>query len=141
MIKGGSTISWEAWDLKYKPNQDWNHAWGAAPANIVPRYMWGIQPKTPGYGVAIIKPQLATLTNTSIVVPTIRGQIRGEYKKLNNRLSHYTIQIPANMVAEFVLDFPKTAVVSLNGETVNLTFGSVRLEPGVNEIEVRINSF
>ena len=141
MIKGGSTISWEAWDLKYKPNQDWNHAWGAAPANIVPRYMWGIQPKTPGYGVATIKPQLASLKNSSIVVPTIRGKIKADYKKVSNRLSNYTIEIPANMVAEFEMDFPKNVVVSLNGETVNLSFGSVRLGPGVNEIEMKINSF
>ncbi|MDX1286296.1 MAG: alpha-L-rhamnosidase C-terminal domain-containing protein, partial [Draconibacterium sp.] len=141
MIKGGSTVSWEAWDLKYKPNQDWNHAWGAAPANIVPRYMWGIQPKVPGYSVTTIKPQLASLKHSSIVVPTIKGQIIAEYKKVSNRLSNYTIEIPANMVAEFTLDFPKTAVVSLNGQAVNTSFGSVRLNPGVNKIEVKINSF
>ena len=22
-----------------KPNQDWNHAWGAAPANLLPRFL------------------------------------------------------------------------------------------------------
>src|SRR5690606_24731475 len=41
MIKVGSTITMEAWDMKYKPNSDWNHAWGAAPANIIPRHLWG----------------------------------------------------------------------------------------------------
>ncbi len=141
MIKGGSTISWEAWDLRYKPNQDWNHAWGAAPANIVPRYMWGIQPKTPGYGVATIKPQMANLNNSSIVVPTIRGQIKGDYKRINNRLSQYNIDLPANMVAEFTMDFPKNAVVSVNGVPVNLSFGSIRLNSGRSTVEVRINSF
>lgn len=141
MIKAGSTISWEAWDLRYKPNQDWNHAWGAAPANIVPRYMWGIQPKTPGYGVAMIKPQMADLKRSSIVVPTIKGQIKGEYRKISNRFSNYSIEIPANMVAEFFMDFPSSAVVTLNGATVNLSFGSVRLNPGMNKIEIRINSF
>jgi len=141
MIKVGSTISMEAWDMRYKPNSDWNHAWGAAPANIIPRYLWGIQPKVPGYGVATIKPQMASLRNSSIVVPTIKGQIKGKYRKVNNRLSNYIIKIPSNMVAEFIMDFPKTAVVSLNAELVNLSFGSVRLNPGVNNIEVRINSF
>lgn len=141
MIKVGSTISLEAWDMKYKPNSDWNHAWGGVPANIVPRYMWGIQPKTPGYGIACIKPQLSTLESSSIVVPTIRGQINAEYHKLSNRLSHYTIELPSNMVAEFSMDFAQNAVVSLNGKTVNLSFGSVRLTPGVNKIEIRINSF
>ena len=31
MVESGTTITWEAWDQKYKPNQDWNHAWGTAP--------------------------------------------------------------------------------------------------------------
>jgi alpha-L-rhamnosidase len=141
MIKGGSTISWEAWDLKYKPNQDWNHAWGAAPANIVPRYMWGIQPKIPGYGIATIKPQLANLESTSIVVPTIRGQIRGEYKKISNRVQRFVIELPANMVGEFDTSAFTDLIIIVNGESKNPAFGSIRLEPGVNEIELRINSF
>jgi hypothetical protein len=35
----GSTITMEAWSNSVKPNQDWNHAWGAAPANLLPRYL------------------------------------------------------------------------------------------------------
>ena len=27
MVESGTTITWEAWDMKCKPNQDWNHAW------------------------------------------------------------------------------------------------------------------
>lgn len=49
MIRVGSTISLEAWDDKYKPNQDWNHAWGAAPANIIPRRLMGVVPTEPGF--------------------------------------------------------------------------------------------
>ncbi len=141
MIKVGSTITMEAWDMKYKPNSDWNHAWGAAPANIVARYMWGVQPKTPGFGVATIHPQLADLEYSSIEVPTIKGTIKADYKKLNKRLWKYVIELPANMVAEFCADFPENAAVSLNGKTVNQSFGSIRLAPGKNEIEIRINSF
>lgn len=141
MIKGGSTISWEAWDLKYKPNQDWNHAWGAAPANIVPRYLWGIQPKTPGFGQVTIKPQMADLKNSAITVPTIKGQISADYKKVNNRLSKYTLVLPANMVGEFVMDLPAAAVVTLNGTPVSTAFQGIRLNPGLNEIEIKINSF
>ena len=141
MIKVGSTISMEAWDMKYKPNSDWNHAWGAAPANIVPRYLWGIQPKTPGFGVVSIHPQMGNLKNSSIVVPTIKGQIKGKYKRVNARLTQYSIEIPANMAGEFNAGFSAEDVVTLNGETVNLSFGSIRLNPGLNEIEVRVNSF
>jgi arylsulfatase A-like enzyme len=141
MIRIGSTISLEAWDMKYKPNADWNHAWGAAPGNIIPRYLWGIQPKIPGFGVASIKPQMSSLKHASITIPTIRGQIQGEYKKISNRLQRYQITLPANMVGEFALDFAGNEVVTLNGENVNLSFGSIRLNPGINDIEIRINSF
>ena len=141
MIKVGSTISMEAWDMRYKPNSDWNHAWGAAPANIIPRGLWGIQPKTPGFGVVSIKPQMGSLKNSSITVPTIKGQIIGEYKRVNARLTQYSIEIPANMVSEFDAGFSADNVVTVNGETVNLSFGTIRLNPGVNEIEVKLNSF
>ena len=49
MVESGATITWEAWDHKYKPNQDWNHAWGAAPANLLPRYLLGAASATPGW--------------------------------------------------------------------------------------------
>ncbi len=61
MIRIGSTITLEAWDNKYKNNLDWNHAWGAVPANVIPRGLWGIKPKTPGFGIATIKPQMSKL--------------------------------------------------------------------------------
>ena len=44
MLDKGATITMEAWDDSCKPNQDWNHAWGAAPANIIPRRLCGIRP-------------------------------------------------------------------------------------------------
>lgn len=141
MIKVGSTISMEAWDMKYKPNSDWNHAWGAVPANIIPRHLWGIQPETPGFGVVRIEPQPGSLKNSSIKVPTIRGEIKGEYRRVNNRLTTYSIDLPANMTGNFRLNWSSQDVVTLNGEPVDLMFDSVRLHPGKNEIEIRVNSF
>ena len=141
MIKAGSTITMEAWDMKYKPNSDWNHAWGAVPANIIPRYLWGIQPKTSGFGVVQIQPQMSSLKNSSIKIPTLRGEIKGEYRRVNNRLTKYSIELPANMTGEFKMDWSSQDVVTLNGEPVNPMFDSVRLQPGKNEIEIRINSF
>ncbi|MGD1893744.1 MAG: family 78 glycoside hydrolase catalytic domain [Cyclobacteriaceae bacterium] len=141
MIAAGSTIALEAWDMKYKPNLDWNHAWGAAPANIIPRYLWGIQPKTPGFGIISIQPQMSSLKHSSIQMPTLKGTVRGEYEFINNRQQRYTIELPANTVAEFSIPAANNAIINLNGEVTNPGFGSIRLEPGVNEIEVRVNSF
>lgn len=141
MIEAGSTMTWEAWDLKYKPNQDWNHAWGAAPANIIPRGLWGIQPKVAGFEVVTIKPQMASLKNSSIVVPTINGQIKATYIRKNDRLTEYVIELPAGMAGEFVFDKSSENELTLNGNTVNTLFDYVALQPGLNKIQVKVNSF
>ena len=127
--------------MKYKPNADWNHAWGATPANIIPSYLWGIRPKTAGYSIATIKPQMGSLKSSSIEVPTIKGNIKGTYQFVNRRLQRYTIDIPANMVAEFEISGASNQVVKLNGEDVSTAFGSIRLGPGKNKIDLVINSF
>ena len=141
MIRIGSTITLEAWDMKYKPNADWNHAWGAVPANIIPRRLWGIQPQEAGFKVAQIRPQLAGLNESNIEVPTILGSIKADYKKVNSRLKTYTISIPANMVADFVLEDMNEMVVTHNGQKVSTAFKSVRLTPGEHKIKLTVNSF
>ena len=75
MLRVGSTIALEAWDLKYKDNLDWNHAWGAAPANIIPRFVLGVRPLEPGFGKVLIQPQPGSLERIAGTVPTIRGPI------------------------------------------------------------------
>lgn len=141
MIKVGSTISLETWDMKYKPNADWNHAWGAVPANAIPRGLWGIKPKSAGYGIASIKPQLSKLKTSSIKVPTIIGEIKGEFQKVNGRLQEYIIELPANMIGEFEVNTSSDDVVTLNGKKINMAFGNIRLLPGKNEISIKVNSF
>ncbi|RYD49012.1 MAG: hypothetical protein EOP85_02425, partial [Verrucomicrobiaceae bacterium] len=108
MIEKGSTIAMEAWGNNYKPNQDWNHAWGATPANIIPRYVLGLQPLTPGFATALIKPQLGTgdgtlgLTRASGVIPTIRGpvEITVENAPADFRL---ILKTPGNMLARVLV--------------------------------------
>ncbi|THH40397.1 sulfatase-like hydrolase/transferase [Neolewinella litorea] len=141
MIRSGSTMTMEAWDIKYKPNLDLNHAWGAVPANIIPRYLWGIQPQEPGYAVARIHPRLGGLTRSEITVPTLGGPIRATFRRENAREESYTVTIPANMVAEFSVDLREEQVMSLNGELVNPAFPTLRLGPGEHQITVSIQSF
>jgi len=141
MITSGSTITMEAWDMRYKPNSDWNHAWGAAPANIIPRQLWGIQPKVAGFKMAHIHPQMGRLNNSSVKVPTPLGIIKADYIKINNRFTKYSVELPANMAGEFKVDLTENAVVTCNGEKVDLSFETIRIGPGINVIEIRINSF
>ncbi|MDR1096540.1 MAG: alpha-L-rhamnosidase [Tannerella sp.] len=123
MIRAGSTVSLEAWDSKYKPNQDWNHAWGAAPANIIPRKLMGVEPLLPGFDKVRIKPQLASLSWAKAVIPTIKGPIRLE---VENKKGLYRMQltVPPNMDSEVYLPLlSKNCEVRNNGhlqKTVHL---------------------
>ena len=76
MIRDGSTITTEAWNLKVKPNQDWNHAWATAPLNLITRYVLGVRPTKPGFAEVEIAPQVGDLQEVEGQVPTPHGSVR-----------------------------------------------------------------
>ena len=99
----GSTITLEAWDIKYKPNQDWNHAWGAAPANIIPRCLMGVQPLEPGFAKVRIKPQVGTLRRGRLVHPTVRGPVAVSFSREADGPFVLSVDLPANIEAAVCL--------------------------------------
>jgi len=105
MLRVGSTITMEAWDDRFKPNQDWNHPWGAAPANVISRYVLGVRPLDPGCGKVLIQPQPGTLRYTSGTVPTIRGPIKVSLKNESGRTLVLSINIPVNVTAQICLPY------------------------------------
>jgi alpha-L-rhamnosidase len=141
MIRIGSTVALEAWDMKYKPNADWNHAWGTVPANIIPRNMWGIAPVVPGGAILSIKPQLSTLQKSEITVPFIRGNVVARYEKRGRNNEFYHIELPANVSANFAMRFSAQKEVTVNGKKANTSFGMLQLSPGINTIEIKTNTF
>jgi hypothetical protein len=136
MIRSGSTIAMEAWDMKFKPNSDWNHAWGAAPANIITRCLWGITPAEPGFARAAIRPQLGNLTYSKIKVPTNRGGIECEYQWKNNSKEFYIIRLPKNMKADFYLVPSANSQVVVNGKETEPETSQISLITGINRIEI-----
>ncbi len=120
MVNSGTTISWEAWDLKYKPNQDWNHAWGAAPANLLPRLVLGVQSATPGWTTAVIRPCPGNLKFARGQVPTPRGPIAIDWK--NEAAFSLSLSLPAEMSARVELPAADgTTGVVVDGKSVNAT--------------------
>ena len=99
MLDIGSTLTLEAWDTRFKPNQDWNHAWGAAPANIIPRLLMGVEPLEPGFRRIRIRPQPGGLEQATLTLPTIRGAVRVSFKIAPQKV-HLQIDIPANTTAQ-----------------------------------------
>jgi len=120
MIELGSTITLEAWALKYKENLDWNHAWGAVPANIIPRWLMGIRPRQPGFSEILIQPRPGTLTSATMTQPTIRGPVTVQFENHPAESFVLEIDIPANTTAKVALPCMDNATptVLLDGEKI-----------------------
>ncbi len=126
MLDSGTTITWEAWDQKYKPNQDWNHAWGAAPANLLPRFVLGVEPLAAGWETARIRPFPSGLTEAKGKIPTPRGPISIHWIK--NSGFNLKLDLPPGMTA--LLDLPAasaTSRVSVDGNDATTTRKGTRL--------------
>ena len=117
MVNSGTTITWEAWGMKYKPNQDWNHAWGAAPANLLPRFVLGAQPAAPGWDTATIRPCTSGLRFARGKVPTPRGPIEVDWT--NDSTFQLSLTLPEGMSAGIELPAADgTREVQVNGKAV-----------------------
>ncbi|SFB88180.1 alpha-L-rhamnosidase [Algibacter lectus] len=136
MIKTGSTMTLEAWDIKYKPNLDWNHAWGAAPGNIITRNLWGIIPLTPGFENAEIHPQLDNLSFSEIKVPTIKGAITAKFKKSDAHNFTYEVTLPKSMNGQFRIPTGHWKTIKLNGKLINES-PKLKLSEGHNIITLK----
>lgn len=139
MIEQGGTITWEAWSEKVKENLDWNHAWGAAPGNVIARRILGIRPSLPGFAKTHIEPQPGKLTYISLTHPLPKGEI---YVELSRSGETITILIRSEMVADLIIrdSFVKIADIEINrkeeysklsGENLQLL-----LQPGENIIRI-----
>lgn len=120
MIRAGSTVTMEAWDNKYKPNQDWNHAWGAVPANIIPRKLMGIEPLTPGWTNFRVRPQPGSLSHAAVKVPSVKGDIIADYKRTDTG-GILNVEVPGNTIAW--VEWPAVAEkpdIRVNGKPVFL---------------------
>jgi hypothetical protein len=101
MVESGATITWEAWDQRYKPNQDWNHAWGAAPANLLPRYVLGAQSLAPGWRRTTIRPNPGSLQSAEGRIPTPLGPIQIRWE--NRETFKLALSLPVGMRARVEL--------------------------------------
>jgi hypothetical protein len=136
----GATITHEAWDPAVKSNEDWNHAWGAAPANIIPRWLMGVRPLSPGFATFAVSPQLGTLAWAEVRIPTVRGAIEVRAQRDSMR-GTIRVSVPANAEA-FVrpLCTNRGAPLWLDGQPYGLSASADTdfvgpLAPGAHTVE------
>ncbi len=120
MIRIGSTMTTEAWDMRYKRNLTWNHAWGASPAHTITRRIMGIVPVEPAFQKIRIQPRPGGLKEASIRTPTIRGPVEVRFENTPNELFRLEVVLPANTSGEILLPRPPAGDFTLthNGRAV-----------------------
>jgi len=115
MIDLGSTMTLEAWDPVVKPNLTWNHAWGAAPANIISRFILGVRSLEPGYRKILIAPRLGNLNWAKGTVPTPYGAVGVSWLSAPPSLE---IEVPPGTTARVLLPPGLGRAVTLDGHSV-----------------------
>ncbi len=141
MFESGTTITWEAWDQKYKPNQDWNHAWGAAPANLLPRYVLGAQALQAGWKTTRIRPHTSGLSYAKGKIPTPKGPIFISWDNTNT----FTLSLTLPEYIAAMVEIPAakgSTQVYVNGERVAANRSGERwllAEPITGTAEIRVN--
>lgn len=141
MVESGTTITWEAWDQKYKPNQDWNHAWGAAPANLLPRYILGVQPNEPGWKSALIRPNPGSLTYAKGTAPTPLGPIKLEVHRGPGLMLRIQLpkDLPARIQLPLTIENPK---ITVNGQPARFRVSTTYIElvhPVIGDVVIKVN--
>jgi len=116
MIDLGSTMTLEAWDVQFKKNLTWNHAWGSAPANIISRFVLGVRPLEPGYRKILVAPQPGTLRWATGKVPTPLGPVLVNVQ--NGDRFRLEVTIPAGAIARLGLPRRDGTQVLLDGKIV-----------------------
>lgn len=118
MIRFGTTVTSEAWDLKYKRNMTWNHAWGAIPAYVISRRICGIEPLEPSFRKLQIKPHPGNLKWAKIKHPTIRGSVEVDFENNNDAFS-MKVTIPPNCQSDVYIPLKFSGYsLQFNGEAV-----------------------
>jgi len=124
MLDSDATITWESWNEQVKPNLDWNHAWGAAPANLLPRYVLGAQPLAPGWDRAQIRPSPSGLEFARGTTPTPYGPIAIQWNLKDT--FRMKLKLPNGMAASVQVPH----VADAKGILVNGQPSEARLENG-----------
>ena len=96
------TTLWET----FTPIGTTNHGWTGAPITLFFRYIAGVNPVTPGYDTYAVLPQLCKLTNVSVIVPSIKGDINVSIAKEDLR---YIINLKSPDGTTAIVGIPKNA--------------------------------
>jgi alpha-L-rhamnosidase len=103
MLAAGATTWWE----HFAGFASRSHAWSCGPSYDLPTYVLGVEPTAPAYEALRIAPQPGNLAWAKGVVPTVRGDIRVEWRRSNGR---FELDAKVPMAAEVELSVPAASL-------------------------------
>lgn len=100
-----ATVTHEAWDVRYKENIDWNHAWGAAFVNITQRFILGARMLEPRWARWTLSPPADLDESIDATIPTPNGLIHvsvdASRRKIIVRSAGDTTFVPSTLPGEW----------------------------------------
>ncbi|MBQ7258016.1 MAG: family 78 glycoside hydrolase catalytic domain [Abditibacteriota bacterium] len=105
MLDKGATSFWELWSMGTKEGDRLTrshcHGWSSAPTYFLSSFILGIKPAEPGFKKAIINPHFGDLKWARGSYPTPHGNIKVEWKKLEN--GEYDIKVDSPVPYKIVI--------------------------------------
>ena len=101
MLRRGATSFWETLEGERAFGHCGSlcHGWSAVPAYILPRYLLGVEPLSPGFRKFRVAPLVTAADSASGTIPTPHGDIAVEWRKTGEKYSG-TLTVPAGYEAE-----------------------------------------
>lgn len=97
MLDRGATTAWEMFEGAHRPGlptRSWCHGWSAGPAWLLPAYVLGVRPSSPGWRSIQIQPQLGDLSWAEADIPTPHGVIRIRCERGTDNQLHISKELP-----------------------------------------------
>jgi len=112
----GSIQDKQKWD-KYQTISHC-HGWTGSPSYLLPAYVAGIRPTSPGFKTFTFEPHPGDLKNVNCVVPTPNGEIATRIQRNGNKLE-IQLYIPAGCKAEVVLPYNENLTVNSDKKMIS----------------------
>jgi hypothetical protein len=97
MTNYNATMTMEAWTIQAGAGT-LSHPWNSAPAEIVPRFLAGVQPLTPGFGSFIVAPLPSVqLTEFNLTIAIPQGLVTVDYSyQRSPGVVNLIVSVPGN---------------------------------------------
>ena len=107
MLDNGAVTTWEIFPgfevMREWWTRSWCHAWSAFPGYVLSVYVLGIRPLTPGFGEALIEPQLGDLQWVEGRMPTPHGPIAARVERTATGALRLDVTLPEVVPAKVKL--------------------------------------